>query len=423
MRSRNLINAFVVLLVLALLLVACGPTAEPTAAPPAEGGLSGEITAIAPVDTPGFFPSQARKFEELNPGVKVNFIESGYEPLESKLTSDMAAGTYAYDVMFSYARHVPTFSNAGWIQPIDLAAHGLDQGNAALYLVEYKDEYWGVPYTAWPQVFGYNEEILAGVGKEPPETWDDVKAIVKAVKDQGISEYPWVLPLKEGQYGPRTIQQFCMGFGSGIADDEGKPLIDSPECREGLEYLVSLYQEGLIDPASMVTDDFERLTSFTQGRTVFSIESTWGFTQAAKNPEMSKVMGKVHLVPVPQHEGKGSTWVGGLVMMVPKTAKNVPLAIEFMKYMTSYSGGTDNLLTTGNLTTVEAVTTDPQALAQVEGLEVMMYDVKHGMPEPKVVWLNDWYNFVSPLVAPLVEGQLSVDDFIAQNVEWMEQQK
>jgi multiple sugar transport system substrate-binding protein len=435
MKGRDLVKLLVPFVVFVLLVTTCGPapTVAPTAAPTqaaptaavtaGPAPLSGEITAIAPVDTPGFFPSQARKFEELHPGVKVNFIESGYELLETKLTSDLAAGTYAYDVMFSFARHIPTFSDAGWIQPIDLAAYGLDKGNTALFLTQYKGQYWGVPYTAWPQVFSYNEEILAKVGKEPPKTWDDVTAILKAVKEQGIMEYPWAVALKEGQYGPRVIQQQCMAFGGRIADDDGTPRIDSPECKLGLEYLVMLYREGLLDPASLVADDFEMDNAFAQGRYALARGSTWGFTQAVKNPTMSSVMGKVHLVPTPQHDGKGAAWVAGLVMMVPKTAKNVPLAIEFMKYMVSYAGGTDNLLTTGNLTTVEAVATDPQALAQVEGLEIMMNEVKNGIPEPKVVWLNDWYTWVSPLIAPLVKGDLSVDDFVAQNVEWMKQQK
>lgn len=439
MSKKGLVGLFGLLAVLALLLAACAPAATPTPerivetvevpvvqtveVPVEEEFPTGEITVIAPIDTPGFFPSQARKFEELHPGVKVNFIESGYEPIHAKLTADLASGTYTYDVIFDQNKDLAQFAAAGWVQPIDLAAQGLDKGINALYLVDYKDQYWGVPYTAWPQVFAYNEEILAKVGMEPPKTWDDVKAILTALKDQGIMEYPWVLPLKEGLYGPRVIEQFCMGFGSGIADDEGNPLIDSPECKKGLEYLVSLYQEGLLDPASLVTDDFERDSAFAQGRYVFSHASTWGFTQAVKNPEMSIVMGKVHLVPTPQQEGKGGTWVGGLVMMLPTTAKNVPLALEFMKYMVGYAGGADNLLQTGNLTTVDAVATDPQALAQVEGIETMMLDVKNGFPEPKFPWLADWYTWVSPLVSPLVKGELSVDDFIAQNMEWMEQQQ
>lgn len=437
MSNKHLVRLFALLAVLGLVLTACAPAATPerivetvevrvvetVEVPVKEEFPTGEITAIAPVDTPGFFPSQARKFEELHPGVKINFIESGWEPLHMKLTTDMVSGVYTYDVMFNVVRDLSQFADAGWLQEIDLAAHGLDKGITALYLSEYKGKYWSVPYTAYPQVFAYNEEMLAKVGMEPPKTWDDVRAILRALKDQGVLEYPWVLPLKEGRYGPRTVEQFCMFFGGVIADDEGNTLMDSPECRAGIEYLVSIYQEGLIDPASLVADDFERDSAFAQGLYVFSVASTWGFTQAVKNPDMSSVMGKVHLVPTSQHEGKGNCYVSGLTMMIPTTAKNVPLAMEFMKYMVTYGGGLDNLLQTGNLTTVEAVVTDPRALKDVEGLEIMMQEVVNGKTPPKTPWYPDWYIFVSPLITPLVKGELSVDDFIAQNVEWMEQQK
>jgi len=425
MQSRVFAKLLGLLMIVALVSVACGPAPEPTAVPvaePGEGGLTGEITAIAPVDTPGFFPSQARKFEELHPGVKVNFIESGWEPLHTKLTTDMAGGTYTYDVMFNVFDDLVQFADAGWIQPIDLAAHGFDKGNTALYLAEYKDQYFAVPYTAYPQVFGYNADLLSRIGMEPPKTWDDVTAILETLKKQGVLEYPWLLPLKEGRYGPRTVEQFCMFFGGAIAGDDGTPTIDSPECKAGIEYMVKLYQDGYIDPASLVADDFERDSAFAQGKYVFTVASTWGFTQAVKNPDMSSVMGQVHLVKTPQQAGKGGAYVAGLGMMIPTTARNVPLAIEFMKYMVSYGGGLDSLLTTGNLTTVEAVVTDPQALQTVEGLETMMLEVKTGARPPKVAWYPDWMVFASPMVAPLAKGELSVDDFIAQAVEWMNQQ-
>src|SRR5256712_11768944 len=60
--------------------------------------------------------------------------------------------------------------------------------------VRFGGKYYAVPHYAIPLVLFYRPDILAKVGAEPPDTWEDIQRVSEKVKKAGAQEFPNGLP-------------------------------------------------------------------------------------------------------------------------------------------------------------------------------------------------------------------------------------
>ncbi len=71
-----------------------------------------------------------------------------------------------------------------------------DSSQAAWDIVSYDGKQWGLPWLLDQLYFYYNSDMLAQAGFDaPPTTWEELLTQAQAMKDQGIVEYPIVVPL------------------------------------------------------------------------------------------------------------------------------------------------------------------------------------------------------------------------------------
>ncbi|TYP79100.1 extracellular solute-binding protein [Paenibacillus methanolicus] len=135
-------------------------------------------------------------------------------------------------------------------------------------LVSYSDCY----HCSYPNKMWLNAEWLDKLGLEMPRTTDDFKQVLQAFKTRDpngngkMDEIPLSGSIED--FGVRVIPYLMNGF---IYDDDRmyvrlndgrvEAVANKPEWREGLRYIRSLYEEGLIDPGAFAqsTDAYRRL--------------------------------------------------------------------------------------------------------------------------------------------------------------------
>jgi multiple sugar transport system substrate-binding protein len=90
-----------------------------------------------------------------------------------------------------------------------------------------------------------NNRMLQDAGIEIPTTTDELVAAAQALQDVEGVEAPMCFAAEWQRAGA-----FVHGFGGGLVDDAGQPTLDSQETRDGLQWYLDQYHNGLAARAS-----------------------------------------------------------------------------------------------------------------------------------------------------------------------------
>jgi multiple sugar transport system substrate-binding protein len=131
--------------------------------------------------------------------------------------------------------------------------------------------------------------------------------------------------------------QFLGAYGGKFLDDSGKPAFNQDGGVQALQFMKSLLDDGLADPASTSSAEADVLKAFAQGRIAMNLNWTFQLA-AAKDPKQSKVtkdgVAILH-TPSATSGGPAPGCNGGQPVMITAGSKHVPEAWEFIKFITS----------------------------------------------------------------------------------------
>ncbi len=88
--------------------------------------------------------------------------------------------------------------------------------------VKFGGKYYAVPHYAIPLVLFYRPDILAKVGAEPPDTWEDIQKVSEKVKKAGMQEYPNGFPWNRTGDGYDPAMSLLWSYGAAWVDKSGK---------------------------------------------------------------------------------------------------------------------------------------------------------------------------------------------------------
>ncbi|MFB5266987.1 ABC transporter substrate-binding protein [Paenibacillus enshidis] len=281
------------------------------------------------------FEKMLTKWNEANPDrqIKLNVTVMPYDDMHNKLSIALQTGTGAPDIADIEIGKFPDFLEGtpqleSLNDVIDPYRDTIVKSQIDLYS---KD---GVTYGASTHVGAtvafYNTEILkeAGVDYTTIKTWDDFK---KA----GIQVYA-----KTGKYmataDTSALWQSSMMLaqqGADLTDDNGKPVVNSPEMIKGLTVLKDLQDNNVLATiAGGQPDTEEAYGEFNSGNYATIFMPLWMMSRYTNY--MPDLAGKIALAPLPvMEEGMPrSLGGGGTGTVVTKTAKDVQLAKEFVAF-------------------------------------------------------------------------------------------
>ena len=249
------------LLVLSLMLVACGFTTEEATQEPVPSECFMNVEAGATIVFSGWgdeteqqiYHDSIERFAEVCPAVTVD-----YQPIpadfQTKLKASMAGGTAA-DVFYVDDQLMTAFGPTGQLLPLDdfMAEAGTGRGDfipALLSIFTLDGDTYALPKDWGTLGLVYLPAAFESAGIDEPTAdwdWDDLKAAAEAIAATG--EYAGFCQNADwARFAP-----WAFGNGGAYAtDDFSAPLLNSPEVLAAAEYVAAMYADGSLVSAADV---------------------------------------------------------------------------------------------------------------------------------------------------------------------------
>jgi multiple sugar transport system substrate-binding protein len=322
--KRHTVLASLLVLALAVLVTACGGDEEESADSTA-GKASGNITVWAPGVEGEKLPELARDFEQANPGVKVKVTPIAIDQAHDKILTSIAGGQTP-DVAWVGSTWMGEFAKTG---ALDEVPDSIDLGQffqGAQDAVTVDDKAYGAPWHVETRVLFYRTDIAEKAGiTEPPQDWDQLKEMARAMKEKGGAKYGIGLSTNNWQeYVP-----FLWQNGGEIAEGEQYTL-NTPEAIEATAFYKSFFDEKLAPPST--PQGFDITPAFVRGTHPMFFSGPWhmGLIDEAGGKGFGE---KWDIATMPQKES-GTSFVGGGELVVFKQSENRETAWKFVEYLT-----------------------------------------------------------------------------------------
>lgn len=354
-------NLLMVLLLVAFTLAGCAqpqaeapaeeqPAAEePAEEQPAEAGPTAMdfVTWDYGVDK---IADNIKNLQAANPDITINHKGYGWLDYPETLVGLFASGGEP-ELLYSSDHWLQQWAAAGWLEPLDeycpnIATYNQELAPYAKEGMTYDGKTYGLSYYADTMDFAYNETLLKQAGFDnAPETWEDVYAMSKALKEQGINQYPIIMAWsqKEGAFPEAFISMVYSQHegNNALFDADLNPVFNQPgsAASEVLDWLKKAYEEGLLDPASLTTAEIDQVNSMKAGQHTFTIFPQYNMAEVNKEGT-GDYAGQFKIALMP---GKSHNTVGYVrfYAMTPKAVAEgkVEAVCKFMDYFGGKTNG------------------------------------------------------------------------------------
>lgn len=335
MKKWFLLPFMIMMLALSLALTGCGGNGNDTAAPENEGEdkkekNETEITFMIPE---WGVPSDAMldEFTE-ETGIKVNVEVVAWDDIRNKISVAAAGKKAPADVVEVDWAWVGEFDSAGWLEPIPLSAEDIeDFPSVSSFTVN--DKILALPYANDFRIAYYNTEVYEQAGLAEPTTWAEVEEQMKTLKEKGLLDHPYTLPLSAGEGTTTSLIWLTFLRDGKVFNDDGT--LHKENVMKSLAFINTMVQEKIINPVNTTAKDIDTYRQIASGEAAFMVGPT-SFVGRVNDEKESQVIGKVLPIVPPGGEGK-ATQTMALVegIGVTKYSENKEAAETFVKWYTS----------------------------------------------------------------------------------------
>jgi len=213
--------------------------------------------------------------------------------------------------------------------------------------VEKKRSYYGVPYTVGASMNHIWRPLVEKAGysmEDLPKTWDayydffkDVQKILRAQGMRNVYAIGFQLNTTGNDSNAR-FNDFIIAYGGqDIVTPDGKLHLNEPKVREAalkaLIYPTTAYKEGFVPPGAINWNDADDNNAFHAKQIVMDIERSLSTEVAIiKNQQDYNDIVTMRL-PVSNDGAPVPVEQGSLCGLIPKGAKNVEVAKDFLRYL------------------------------------------------------------------------------------------
>ena len=291
--NKRLLTLWVLLLV-GILLVACGGSAaEPTAAPEAtevvtaveepaaeEPAVEEPAADVIELQLMGWASSDAENsrlqemidnFNATNSDVQANLLL--VPDYDTKLQTSMAGGAPP-DVFYIDSFKLPDFVAANAIAPIGDKLENIDDFYPNLRQAFTLDgTFYCPPKDFSTLALEYNKDMFDAAGLDYPTadwTWDDLQSAAEALTDSDNGVYGMVLSADMA----RWIAFLYQAGGTVATDDFSAMTLDSAAAKEAMDFYVGLVQDGYAAQPSDLDSGWPG-EAFGKQKAAMSMEGNW----------------------------------------------------------------------------------------------------------------------------------------------------
>lgn len=248
-----------------------------------------------------------KKFEEANPGVKLNLEVVSWNDLDT-VVSTRISNNNAPDIL-----NIDTFAQyqaEGLLLPVtDYCPETL----FADYFPSFIEQSvvdgvcWAVPDLASARALYYNVDIFNEVGIEVPTTWAELEDACQAIIDfYGGEVYPWGVDMTTDE-GQACFAYYVWGNDGGFIDAEGNWTVNSDANVEAIQYVLGLIEKGYTNPNPATQTRYDLQDMFGAGKLAMVIAPNSLPSYCAQKGYTDV---NYAVANIPANEGKVSSSVG-----------------------------------------------------------------------------------------------------------------
>lgn len=266
-------------------------------------------------------------------GISVVFNEVSWDDIRDKVSIAASGGEAAADVIEVDWSWVGEMNSAGWLEPIEMSEEDkADMPTLETFSID--GDILAVPYANDYRIAYYNKAHFEKAGiTEVPETWDEVYDALKKIKEAGVVEYPYTMPMNADE--SATTSMMWMAFArSGQVFNEDDTL-NQDAVIDALQYENQFVKDGLIDPASISFNGMDCYRKITSGEASFMVGPT-KFVGISNDPEQCTEIGNIVPILLPGAEGTSEqTMALPEAVGITSFSENKEAAKEFVKWFSS----------------------------------------------------------------------------------------
>jgi raffinose/stachyose/melibiose transport system substrate-binding protein len=295
-----------------------------------------------------FFVDVAKKYEALHPGVKVELIQESDDSVKGK-TKALVASNSLPDVYFtwtgSWGENFVRGKRAVDLTPVigPDTEWGKTLATAAVSAFQYNGKLYGIPLYLDAKFMGYNKSLFEKAGITEPKTFDDLLSACASLKKTGVT--PISFGNKEGWPGVHYAGQL-------LAYNVPQATLEKDFVPATAEYTDPGYVESLKQYKQIIDECSDgsgtngssyasALQQFSNGKSAMYYQEIIEFDQSTADGALKRENFGFFKLPVPKDAKGDVKAIEGAPegYMINAASKNVPLAIDFMRFVTSAENG------------------------------------------------------------------------------------
>lgn len=345
-------------------------------------------------------------------GATVSYEMLAWPQLHDRMATAFASGAAPWDITYNCG-WVPEFQSFLTPYADNLPKALVDDLPPSSFATTTIDgKRYGAVFTLSLLTLFYNKEQLEQAGfKEPPKTWDELKACAKELTKDG--RFGFVLNYGDpaGIGGTASYWMvFLQQAGGKMYGEDGLPVFKSDEGVAALQMMVDLMPST--DPGSISYAGINDATNvLLSGRA--GMMMNWPFMwNAGSDPKQSQIVGKLASAVLPAGP-KGSASIDGTdAWTITKASKNQDKAQKLIEFYLDAEVQKRQVLDTGWLPIRLSVLADPEVQAKAPNAAVVLEQAKH----PYDSFVTADYNQVTVAVGTEVQKALQGNKTAAQAI-------
>ncbi len=279
---------------------------------------------IAP-ESQAFYRAAAEDFMAANPGVKIELDFQGN--MDEALAVRVAAGEPP-EIASMQLERLLTYADLGLLEPAAWWFEKYGDDVVPLASIPYKGVHWDIPYALTSEMWWYRKDVLDEAGIEPPQTWADFLSAAEQLNDPDNNFYGIAIAAGPGEWTAWHYEVLLWQNGGFVFDTELKPIVDSPESIEALNFLKQLHQFS--PPESATWEWWDSIDAFTAELVAISMYGGRLLVHTARdNPPLTEHTRVLHQPMGKMRAGPLSRKSHAIMSQAP----NKDLGKEFLDFM------------------------------------------------------------------------------------------
>jgi multiple sugar transport system substrate-binding protein len=324
---------------LAVLAAACGSSSSGSSAASGSSGSSSSITVAVAYPAP---PKALLAQFTAQTGIKVTWVNIGWDDLQTKIAAAAAANTYFADAADVDWSKVGEYQKTGWFYPLNsyFNVASLKSDMPQLNTFVSNNELMGMPFDSSFLVTTVNTKDFAKAGiTTMPTTLAGFTAALKKVGAANGMASPLDIHFATAEGLSTCWYQMTAAFGGQVLTAQDTPAFTSPSSPgyQAMAWMVNAYKSGLVPKATINESDYQGFTTeMARNRVAAEMCDYSGSVASIYNvPSTSSVVNDTEYIPTPGVTGAGQNVANPDGIGIPKTAKNVAGAVKFITWFTN----------------------------------------------------------------------------------------